>query len=82
MLTTILTALAATVAAPTAQPAHGQLTATYRPTLGTYCVRSGWRTASFALGRPVRAGECRNAAGWRRRGLEFQPARTAPTIAI
>lgn len=82
MLATVLTALAATIASPAPQPAHGPLTATYRPTLGTYCVRSGWRAASLSTGRPIRAGECRNAAGWRRRGLEFDASRTAPTITI
>jgi hypothetical protein len=72
----LLTATAATlvaVAAPVAAKprAYDPLTAGYTPASGLICVKSGWGIATQQTGRPVRAGDCRTAAGWKSRGLVF-----------
>ena len=85
MISTALALLAATMATSavptTAPPAgagkgYGPLTATYTSARGTYCVRSGWISASFQTGRHVRAGDCGTSTDWRRRGVEFTPPAT------
>lgn len=74
--------IAATLLAASAAPAaareggFGALTAGYNPASGEYCVRTGWSSATWQTGRRIRAGECRIAAEWRRRGLAFDAVST------
>ena len=73
MLTMITLLAAVTAPTPAAHKAgpFDPLTATYRSATGRYCIRSGWQTATRQSGQLIRAGECRTAYEWRRRGIEF-----------
>jgi hypothetical protein len=62
----------------TAARAFDAITATYRPTSDTYCIRSGWGMASWQAGRQIKANDCRTAAEWRRYSLAFDHTPAAP----
>jgi hypothetical protein len=70
----LLAVVPATTVAPAVTPQGrgvGPITATYHVNRKAYCIRSGWTSASFATSRRIRAGDCGNAAEWRRRGITF-----------
>jgi hypothetical protein len=78
MISTTLALIAGTLAAAAAPPAGAPakggsdpITATYVADGGSFCIRSGWNTASFKINRLVKPGECRTAAAWKARGIEF-----------
>lgn len=85
--TTIIAAAAATLLSGAGAPATAatkgafdQMRMRYRAETNDYCIRSGWGLATRHTRRLVRAGDCRTAADWRARGLEFptRVARPAP----
>ena len=78
MFSTIALLVAATPA-PAAVPTgpFDALTANYHVKTGQYCIRSGWRTATWQTGRLVRAGECAKIDQWRARGLTFDSVEAA-----
>jgi hypothetical protein len=65
------------VAVPAAAQARAfdPLTAAYTPSSGKICVKSGWGIATQHTGRQVRSGDCRSAAAWKSRGIEFDLSR-------